>query len=101
MFADDQVILCNSEWILQTAIYEFHIILVTYNFSVCSRKTEVSATSGKYHKISKTAIHDNVIEQVRDLNSLSFCILCFTDKILKMYQKIQPHVWDYTQNTWT
>lgn len=74
LYADDQIILANSEDNLQRAIYALFQVAKHYNLEISINKTKVMAFEGKNHIRSKIVINNNSIEQVNAFNYLGCCL---------------------------
>lgn len=74
LFADDQVILSNTEDELQTAIYKLNEIADNYKLRISEKKTKVMAFQGTNHLRCKTVINNKIIEQVNNFNDLGFSV---------------------------
>lgn len=72
LYADDQVLIANSEDGLQRAIYKLNIVAREYNMKISEKKTKVTAFKGKYPLRSKIVINDMIIEQVMYFKYLGF-----------------------------
>jgi hypothetical protein len=67
LFADDQVILANSEDNLQRAIHRLHVISKDYNMIISIDKTKVFALRVKDPIRIKTVINERILDQVLNL----------------------------------
>jgi hypothetical protein len=70
LFADDQVIMSDSEDNLQTAIYRLNKIITECRLTISTDKSEVMAFKGTDPTRSKTVINNKIIEQVNIFNYL-------------------------------
>lgn len=77
LFADDQVILSNTEDDLQIAIFKLTQIANEYDMRISEQKTKVMAFEGTNHLRCKIVINGKIIEQVNNFNYLgcnvSYC----------------------------
>jgi hypothetical protein len=63
LFADDQVLLAETEDHLQENVTKLNKILKLYNMIIPTNKTKTMAMEGKYMRRAKIVIDDIVIEQ--------------------------------------
>jgi flagellin-specific chaperone FliS len=70
LFADDQVIMSDSEDNLQTAIYKLNKIITEYGLTISTDKSKVMSFKGKDPTRSKIVINNKIIEQVNIFNYL-------------------------------
>ena len=70
LFADDQVIIQDSEDKLQKSVYLLNQISKDYNLKISTEKTKIMAFKGKHLVRSKIEIEGSILEQVRQLNYL-------------------------------
>jgi hypothetical protein len=80
LFADDQVILQESEEELQRAMYQLSKISAKYNMKVSTSKTKVMAFWGKYPRRSKIVVENKIVEQVSHFNYLGCDVTYNEDK---------------------
>lgn len=64
LYADDIVIIQNSEENLQRSVYKLSQIGKEYNLKISTRKTKVMAHKGKHPVRSKVVIENKILEQV-------------------------------------
>jgi hypothetical protein len=72
LFADDQVILVNSEDNLQRAIHRLNVISKDYNMLISFDKTKVLALRGKGPTRIKIVINERILYQVLNFNYLGY-----------------------------
>lgn len=65
LYADDKVIIQDSEDKLQKSIYVLNKITKEYNFKIAAQKTKTMAFKGKYPIRTKIVIDEIIIEQVK------------------------------------
>jgi hypothetical protein len=70
LFADDQVIMAETEDELQRAVYNLAITAQRYNMKISTEKTRVMAFRGKDPVRSKIVINERIIEQVSSFKYL-------------------------------
>lgn len=70
LFADDQLIISDSEDNLQISCYKLNNILKDYGLTISTEKSKVMAFQGKHPKRSKIVINNKIIEQVNTFNYL-------------------------------
>ena len=70
LFADDQVIIQDSEDKLHKYVYILNQISKDYNLKISMDKTKIMAFKGKHLVRSKIAIDGSILEQVRQFNYL-------------------------------
>jgi hypothetical protein len=93
LFADDQVVLADSEDNLQRAVYKLSNIVNKYNLKMSAKKTKVLAFVGINSLRAKIMINGKIIEQVNSFNYLG-CNLFhispkdFDNKLIKFQQLI-------------
>jgi hypothetical protein len=66
LFADDQVIIQDSEGKLQKSLYILHQMSKDYNLKISTDKTKIMAFKGKHLVRSKIEIERSILEQVRE-----------------------------------
>jgi hypothetical protein len=71
-FADDQVILANSEGNLQRAIHRLNVICKDYNMRISIDKTKVLALRGKDPVRIRIVINERILDQVLNFNYLGY-----------------------------
>jgi len=69
-FADDQVIIQDSEDKLQKSVYILNQKSKDYNLKISMDKTKIMAFKGKYSVRSKIEIDGSILEQVKQFNYL-------------------------------
>ena len=79
LFADDQVILAETEDDLQYAVYKQHLIANQYDLKISIPKTKVLAFRGEDHLRAKIIIENKIIEQVDCFTYLGYNV-SYTDK---------------------
>jgi hypothetical protein len=72
LFANNQVILANSEDNLQRAIHRLNVISKDYNMRISTDKTKVLALRGKYPMRIKIVINGRIFYQVLNFNYLGY-----------------------------
>ena len=70
LFADDQVIISNTEDNLQKAIFKLNNLITEYGLSISTNKTKTMAFKGLEPLRSKIVINNQIIEQVNIFNYL-------------------------------
>ena len=70
LFADDQVIIQDSEDKLQESIYVLNLMSKYYNLKISTDKTKIMAFKGKHLVRSKIEIDGSILEQVKQFNYL-------------------------------
>lgn len=80
LFADDQIIIQDSEDNLQKAIHKLNTICGEYHLKISIQKTKVMAFRGKHPVRSKIIINNTVIEQVSHFKYLGCDITYDYDK---------------------
>jgi len=68
LFADDQVIIQDSEDKLQKCVYILNQMSKDYNLKISTDKTKIIGFKGKHLLRSKIEIHGSILEQVRQFN---------------------------------
>jgi len=68
LFADDQVIIQDSEDKLQKSVYLLNQTSKDYNFKISTDKTKLMAFKGKHLVRSKIEIDGSILEQARQFN---------------------------------
>jgi len=69
-FADDQVIIQNSEDRLQKSVYILNQVSEDYNLKISTDKTKIVAFKGIHLIFSKIEIDGSILRQVKQLNYL-------------------------------
>jgi len=92
LFADDRVIIQDSEDKLQKSVYILNQMRKDYNLKISMDKTKIMAFKGKHLARSKIEIDGSILEQVRQFNYLG-CELSLDgepdfDKKLNRFQGI-------------
>ena len=64
LFADDQVIISNTEDNLQNAAYKLNQIITEHGLTISVQKIKLTAFKGREPVRSKTAIGNKIIEKV-------------------------------------
>jgi hypothetical protein len=72
LFADDQVILANSEDNLQRAIHRLNVMSKDYNMRISVDKTKLLALRGKDPIRIKIVINERILDQVLNFNCLGY-----------------------------
>ena len=67
LFADDQIIIQDSEDKLQKSVYILNQMSKDYNLKISTDKTKIVAFKGKHLVRSKIEIDRSVLEQVKQL----------------------------------
>ena len=70
LFADDQVIIQDSEDKLQISVYVLNQMSKDYNLKISTDKTKIMAFKGKHLMHSKIEIDESVLEQVKQFSYL-------------------------------
>jgi hypothetical protein len=70
LFADDQVIMSDSEDNLQTAICKLNKIITDYGLTLSTDKSKVMAFKGRDPTRSEIVINNKIVEQVNAFNYL-------------------------------
>ena len=70
LFADDQVIIQDSENKLQKSVYILNQMSKDYNLKISTDKTKIMAFKGKHLAHSKIEIDGSILEQVKQFNYL-------------------------------
>ena len=78
LFADDQIILADSEQDLQRAVFQLKEVTKHFNLEVSTQKSKVMAFKGKYPIRSKIALNE-IVKQVSCFNYLG-CIVSYEHK---------------------
>ena len=65
LFADDQVIIQDTEEKLQKSVYILHQLSKDYNLKISTDKTKIMAFRGKHLMRSKIEIDRLILEQVK------------------------------------
>jgi hypothetical protein len=74
LYADDQILMATSEYDLQTMAYHLNLIARKYKITISSTKPKSIAMWGNHIQRVKTAINNNIIEQVTDFKYLGYRI---------------------------
>jgi hypothetical protein len=93
LFADDQVVLADSEDNLQRAVYKLSNTANKYNLKMSAKKTKVLAFVGMNSVRAKIMIDGKIIEQVNYFNYLGcnlshICPKDFDNKLIRFQQPI-------------
>lgn len=88
MFADDQVIISNSENTLQRALFELKKIIEVYNFEISTDKTESMAFQGPTQIRCKFVINNTLIKQVNQFKFLGYTLSPFEEVDVKQKTEI-------------
>jgi hypothetical protein len=72
IFADDQVILANSEDNLQRATHRLNVRSKVYNVRIYIDKTKVLAFRGKYPIRIRIIMNERILDQVLNFNYLGY-----------------------------
>lgn len=80
LYADDVVLIQETEDDLQRSIHHLHQICQNYNIEISKEKTKVMANWGKIPIRSKIVVDDKIIEQVSSFNYLGCEISTEKDK---------------------
>ena len=70
LFADDQVVIQDSEDKLQKSVYILNQMSKDYNLKISTDKTKIMAFKGKHLVCSKIEINRSILEQVKQFNYL-------------------------------
>jgi hypothetical protein len=70
LFADDQLIIADTDDNLQRAVYLLYGISKEYNLEIATRKTKVFGFAGTDHLRAKIIINDETLDQVRQFTYL-------------------------------
>jgi Reverse transcriptase (RNA-dependent DNA polymerase). len=70
LFADDQVIISNTEDNLQKAAYKLNKIITGHGLTTSVKKTKLKAFKGQAPVRNKIAIDNKIIEQINSFNYL-------------------------------
>lgn len=70
LFADDQILMAESEDDLQVAAYQLQLIMEKYNLKISNHKTKTMAFEGVDHRRCKIVLNNEIIEQVSSFNYL-------------------------------
>jgi hypothetical protein len=92
LFADDQVLLAETEDHLQENVTKLNKILKLYNMRISANKTKAMTMEGKYMRRAKIVIDDIVIEQTS-----SFKYLGCNISIYKMNMDLEDNVQKYNK----
>jgi transposase len=88
LFTDDQVLIAESEILLQKSVHKLENVLSKYGLTISTNKTKTMAYRGRDHIRSKIVINNKIIEQVNTFCYLG-CTLSYklekdvTDKLSK------------------
>ncbi|NSM56166.1 RNA-directed DNA polymerase [Wolbachia endosymbiont of Atemnus politus] len=93
LFADDQIIIGNSETELQRSIFKLTNIIKDYGMEISIEKTKVMAFLGNDPVRSKIVINNRIVEQVNKFKYLG-CTLSYEDEI-----DIEIKLMNYTKIT--
>jgi hypothetical protein len=92
LFADDQIIIQESEDELKRSIFYLNNICKSYNLKMSINKTKTMAFKGKYPIRTKIVIEDKTLEQVNHFKYLgydvTFLVETDTDAKIKKFQNI-------------
>jgi hypothetical protein len=88
LYADDMVIIQESEYELQRDIFKLNKITEEYYLKISTSKTKIMAFLGKYQITSKIVIKDDIIEQVRHFIYLGCVISCYIDNKLAKFRNV-------------
>lgn len=80
LYADDKVIIQDSEDKMQMAVYKLHQIAADYGFKVSIEKTKTMAFKGKYPVRTKIVIEGKILEQVKHFKYLG-CYVSYEKEI--------------------
>ena len=69
LFADDKVIICNTEGNLQKATYKLNQIITEHGFTMSAQKKKLMAFKGQESVRSKILINNKIIEQVNSFTT--------------------------------
>jgi len=70
LFADDQIIIQDSEDKLQKSVYILNQMSKDYNLKISTDKTKIMAFKGKHLVCSKIEIDRSILGQVKQFNYL-------------------------------
>ena len=70
LFADDQLIIADTEDNLQRAVYSLYNITKEYNLEIATSKTKVFGFVGTDHLRAKIIINDETLDQVSQFTYL-------------------------------
>jgi hypothetical protein len=70
LFADDQLIVADTEENLQRAVYLLYSISKEYNLEIATNKTKVFGFAGTDHLRAKIIINDGTLDQVNQFTYL-------------------------------
>jgi hypothetical protein len=70
LFADDQIVLADSEENLQRAVFSLNNIAKGYNLRISTKKTKVIGFKGVEHLRANIEINNQILEQVTCFNYL-------------------------------
>lgn len=79
LYADDQVVIADSEDTLQKSVYKLQLITEKYGLKISSNKTKTMAFKGRDPIRSKIVINNNTIEQINTFNYLG-CSISYQDE---------------------
>jgi hypothetical protein len=68
LFADDQVIISNTDYNLQKAAHKLNQIITEYGLTISAQKTKSMAFKGRDPIRSKIVIDNKILEQVNSFN---------------------------------
>jgi hypothetical protein len=68
LFADDQIVLADSEENLQRAVFSLNNIAKEYNLRLSTKKSKVSGFKGVQHLRAKIEVNNQILEQVTCFN---------------------------------
>jgi hypothetical protein len=74
LFADDQLIIADTEDNLQMAVYSLYSISKEYNLEITTSKTKVFGFVGTDHLRAKIIINDETLDQVSQFTYLGCSI---------------------------
>ena len=83
LFADDQVIVSNSDDILQRALFELQKIMEQYNLEISTNKTESMAFCGSSQVRCKLVVNNTTIRQVKQFKFLGCKLSPFLEADIK------------------
>ena len=90
LFADDQVIIADTEDNLQKSVHKLNQILTEYGLTIFVQKTKLMAFKGRDSVRTKIVIDNKIIEQVKMFNYLGNMI--FYEKELDMDNKLHNYL---------
>ena len=90
LFADDQVIIADTEDNLQKSVHKLNQILTEYGLTIFVQKTKFMAFKGRDSVRTKIVIDNKIIEQVKMINYLGNMI--FYEKELDMDNKLHNYL---------